>query len=70
MYCVEIAVFTTFYLFSESAGVICEFLEVAFGSILYARELYPHTAFERMRKYNVPVQVGHCTDAYRQMDIG
>ena len=40
-----------------SAGVLCEFLEVAFHLVLYMREVYPAVVFERRKKYNVPVQV-------------
>ncbi|XP_031570849.1 mitotic spindle assembly checkpoint protein MAD2B-like [Actinia tenebrosa] len=40
-----------------SAGVFCDFLEVAFHLILYVREVYPAVVFERRKKYNVPVQM-------------
>ena len=43
---------------SVSIDVLCEFLGVAFQSILYVRQLYPSTIFKRKRMYNVPVQVG------------
>lgn len=37
--------------------ILAEFLEVAFHQILYTRDLYPSTIFEKCRKYNVPVQM-------------
>jgi len=44
-------------LLAVAAGVLCEFLEVAFHLILYVREVYPAVVFERRKKYNVPVQM-------------
>nr|ADO16562.1 mitotic spindle assembly checkpoint protein [Cerebratulus lacteus] len=40
-----------------ATDILSEFLEVAFHCILYVREIYPNTVFERCRKYNVPVQM-------------
>ncbi|XP_064642286.1 mitotic spindle assembly checkpoint protein MAD2B-like [Lineus longissimus] len=40
-----------------ATDILSEFLEVAFHCILYAREIYPNSVFERCRKYNVPVQM-------------
>ena len=46
------------------ADILLEFLEVAFHSILYVRELYPAAVFHTTKKYNVPVQVSS------QYDLG
>lgn len=43
--------------FSMSSDMICELLEAAIHQILYTREIYPQTAFQRKRKYNIPIQV-------------
>ena len=40
-----------------AADILSEFLEVAFHAILYVREIYPSSVFERRKKYDVPVQV-------------
>jgi hypothetical protein len=40
----------------SASGILCEFLQVAIHGILYVHELYPLGAFERKRKYNVPIQ--------------
>ncbi|CAM9090745.1 unnamed protein product, partial [Phaeothamnion confervicola] len=40
-----------------SVDLLCECLEVAIHSVLYARELYPETIFERRRAYGVPVHM-------------
>ncbi|CAH1772698.1 unnamed protein product [Owenia fusiformis] len=40
-----------------TSDILSEFLEVAFHSILYTRELYPAGIFERRKKYNVPIQM-------------
>lgn len=40
-----------------AADVLSEFLEVAIHNILYVCNVYPAAAFERRRKYNVPVQM-------------
>lgn len=42
---------------SISCDILSELLEVAIHQILYTRELYPPTAFQSRRKYNISVQV-------------
>ncbi|XP_069120041.1 mitotic spindle assembly checkpoint protein MAD2B-like isoform X1 [Argopecten irradians] len=42
---------------SVGSNILCEFLEVAIHSILYLRDLYPRSVFEKRKKYNVPVQM-------------
>ena len=41
---------------------ILSFLEVAIHSILYMREVYPSTLFERRRKYGIPVWMSRHPD--------
>jgi mitotic spindle assembly checkpoint protein MAD2B len=38
-------------------GVVCDFLEAAIHALLYARELYPRSAFEPRRKYGTATQM-------------
>ncbi|XP_067128586.1 mitotic spindle assembly checkpoint protein MAD2B-like [Centruroides vittatus] len=40
-----------------AADILSEFLEVAIHNILFVCNVYPPEAFERRRKYNVPVQM-------------
>lgn len=39
------------------ADLLADFLEVAVHLILYARNVYPPTIFERKKKYDVPVRL-------------
>ncbi|KAF2347902.1 HORMA domain [Trinorchestia longiramus] len=43
--------------YSISSSLLCELLEVSIHQILYSRALYPRTAFQSRRKYNIPVQM-------------
>uniref|UniRef100_A0A090XCQ1 Putative mitotic spindle checkpoint protein n=1 Tax=Ixodes ricinus TaxID=34613 RepID=A0A090XCQ1_IXORI len=40
-----------------SPGIVAELLEIAIHNILYSRKVYPEAAFQRSRKYNIPIQV-------------
>ena len=37
--------------------ILAEFLEVAFHTILYVREIYPKSVFELKKKYDAPIYV-------------
>uniref|UniRef100_A0A090X922 Putative mitotic spindle checkpoint protein n=1 Tax=Ixodes ricinus TaxID=34613 RepID=A0A090X922_IXORI len=39
-----------------SPGIVAELLEIAIHNILYSRKVYPEAAFQRSRKYNIPIQ--------------
>lgn len=43
--------------FSVSSDIVVELLEVAINLILYTREIYPQSVFQRRKKYNIPVQM-------------
>ncbi|XP_066950026.1 mitotic spindle assembly checkpoint protein MAD2B [Macrobrachium rosenbergii] len=43
--------------FSVSSDIVLEFLEVAINLVLYSREIYPQSVFQRRKKYNCPVQM-------------
>lgn len=43
--------------FSVSSDIVAELLEVAINLILYTREIYPQSVFQRRKKYNIPVQM-------------
>ncbi|OQV16182.1 putative Mitotic spindle assembly checkpoint protein MAD2B [Hypsibius exemplaris] len=57
------------------SDLLCEFFELAIHAILYHRELYPSTFFERQSKYQIPVWVAvhpaireyveHCVEGIR-----
>lgn len=40
-----------------SPDIVAELLEIAIHNILYSRKIYPEGAFQKSRKYNIPVQV-------------
>ncbi|XP_029829140.2 mitotic spindle assembly checkpoint protein MAD2B isoform X1 [Ixodes scapularis] len=40
-----------------SPGIVAELLEIAIHNILYSRKVYPEAAFQKSRKYNIPIQV-------------
>ena len=42
---------------SVASDILTEFLEVAFHSLLYVRDLYPCGVFQRRKKYDVPIYV-------------
>lgn len=42
---------------STKSGILLEFLEVAFHSILFLRKVYPAAIFKLKKKYEIPVQV-------------
>eukprot|EP00054_Salpingoeca_dolichothecata_P001613 m.19988 g.19988 ORF g.19988 m.19988 type:complete len:232 (+) comp12360_c0_seq1:88-783(+) len=46
----------------ETAGIIVEFLEIAFHLILYIREVYPAAIFEKRKAYGVPVPMSRNKD--------
>ena len=39
------------------ADILLEFLEVAIHNIIFIRNIYPSSIFERRKKYGVPVQM-------------
>ncbi|XP_042211103.1 mitotic spindle assembly checkpoint protein MAD2B-like [Homarus americanus] len=43
--------------FSVSSDIVVELLEVAINLILYTREIYPQSVFQRRKKYSIPVQM-------------
>jgi len=46
---------TDFLSFNETVQFIVEFLEVAFNTILYLRQVYPSYVFTKAKKYETPV---------------
>lgn len=40
-----------------SSDIVVELLEVAINLILYTREIYPQSVFQRRKKYSIPVQM-------------
>lgn len=44
-------------LVARPEDVICEFLEAAFHTILFTRNIYPVEIFERQRKFGIPVRM-------------
>ncbi|KAK8731290.1 hypothetical protein OTU49_007525 [Cherax quadricarinatus] len=61
--------------FSVSSDIVVELLEVAINLILYTREIYPQSVFQRRKKYSIPVQmcihpglrsyIGECVSSIR-----
>ncbi|CAN7985528.1 unnamed protein product, partial [Ixodes hexagonus] len=45
------------FLLPASPGIVAELLEIAIHNILYSRKVYPEAAFQKSRKYNIPIQV-------------
>ena len=46
----------------STTAILCDFMEIAFHTILYTRRIYPPEIFERRRKFGIPVHLSRHPD--------